>query len=105
MRVEILYIRDCPTHLAAVALVRGVLQTSAVESDIEEVLIANETMAKELGFRGSPTIRVNGRDVVAEHNGEKPVALCCRLYSGSNQIGLPPVEAVRRAIVEARERP
>jgi hypothetical protein len=29
--------------------------------------------------------------------------LRCRLYPGSTEIGLPPVEMVRRAIVEARE--
>jgi hypothetical protein len=29
--------------------------------------------------------------------------LSCRLYPGSAEIGLPPVEMVRRAVVEARE--
>jgi hypothetical protein len=29
--------------------------------------------------------------------------LSCRFYPGSAEIGLPPVEMVRRAVVEARE--
>jgi len=29
--------------------------------------------------------------------------LSCRLYPGSQQIGLPPVEQVRRAVIEAQE--
>jgi len=103
VKIEVLYVCDCPNHPAAVALVRDVLRAQGVEADIREVLVANETMAKELEFRGSPTVRVNGRDVVAEPNGAKTVALCCRFYSGSSQICLPPIEAVRRAIVEASE--
>lgn len=101
MKIEVLYVADCPTHPAAVALVRDVLRTQGVKADIHEVLVANETMANELEFRGSPTVRVNRRDVVAEPDGTKTVTLCCRFYSGSSQIGLPPIEAVRRAIVEA----
>jgi len=100
MKVEILYVADCPNHPGAVALVRNVLETQGLAADIREVLITDETMAQELRFRGSPTIRVNGRDVVAEDNAGE-FSLCCRLYAGSNQIGLPPVDTVRNAIIAA----
>src|SRR5215831_9127167 len=100
MKIEILYVADCPTHPAAVALVRSVLAAQDTAADVREVLIRDEVMARELQFRGSPTVRVNGRDVVAE-DGPEPVSICCRVYTGSHQIGLPPTEAVRRAIVAA----
>jgi hypothetical protein len=60
-------------------------------------------VATDLAFCGSPTIRINGRDVAGEASQAKALALSCRLYSGSAESGLPPVEMVRRAVVEARE--
>jgi hypothetical protein len=57
-------------------------------------------MASELRFLGSPTIRVNGRDVAGETRNAQSFALSC---PGSKQVGLPPFEMVRRAVVEARE--
>jgi len=103
MKVEVLYVADCPSHAAAVQLVRDVLVSERVTAEIGEVLIANNQMAKALSFRGSPTIRVNGRDVAAESSQSSECALSCRLYPGSEQIGLPPVEWIRQAVVKARE--
>jgi len=59
MKVEVLYVADCPTHPAAVKLVRHVLAAEGVEAEIHEVLVSDEEMASELGFCGSPTIRIN----------------------------------------------
>jgi hypothetical protein len=104
MKVEILHIIDCPTHLAAMALVRDVLANHGFAVDIREILVADERMAKELDFHGSPTVRVNGRDVMEDIERPAATGLCCRLYSGSTRFGLPPVDAIRRAVVEASER-
>lgn len=102
MKVEVLYVSDCPSHPGAVRLVKDVLAAEGVVANIREVLVRDERMAGELKFVGSPTIRINGRDVAGESQTEKSFALCCRLYSGSKQIGLPPAELVHRAVVEAR---
>lgn len=104
VKVEILYVTDCPTHPGLVALVKDVLANQGVLAEVREILVANEVMAKELRFRGSPTVRVNGRDVIEESDSLQGTALCCRLYSGSTRIGLPPVDAIRRAVIEASER-
>jgi hypothetical protein len=103
VKIEVLYVADCPSHPAAVQLVRDVLVSARVTAEICEVLIADDHMAKALSFRGSPTIRVNGRDVAGESFESKDCGMSCRLYPGSNQIGLPPVEWVSRAVVNARE--
>ena len=101
MKVEILYVSDCPSHPAAVKLVKDVLAAEGVATDIHEVLVKDERMAAEFKFVGSPTIRINGRDV--ESHSAKSFAVSCRLYSGSEQIGLPPAELVHRAVLEARQ--
>jgi hypothetical protein len=103
MKVEVLYVEECPSHPAAVKLVKDVLISEGVAVEIRELLITDESMATELAFSGSPTIRINGRDVAGQSSESKAFALSCRLYPGSTEIGLPPIEMVRRAVVEARE--
>ena len=50
MKVEVLYVADCPTHPAVVNLVKQVLAAEGVEAKIHEVLVRDEGMANELGF-------------------------------------------------------
>ncbi len=101
MKVEVLYVAECPSHPAAVKLVRDVLAAEGITATIHEVLVSDEQAAGKLKFLGSPTIRINGRDVMGDEKTER-FALSCRLYSGSTQVGLPPAELVHRAVIEAR---
>lgn len=103
MKVEVLYVMDCPTHPAAVRLVKDVLAAESIVAEIREVLVSDEQMATTLGFPGSPTIRVNGRDVVGEPKTAANASFCCRLYRGSEEIGLPPKDIVRKAVLEAHQ--
>jgi glutaredoxin len=103
LKVEVLYVADCPTHRAAVRLVKQVLAAEDVDAEIHEVLVRDQGMANELGFSGSPTIRINGRDVAGEPREAGRFALSCRLYPGSQQVGLPPAEMIHRAVLKARQ--
>jgi hypothetical protein len=102
MRVDILYVAECPSYPAAVKLVREALAAENVAAEVHEVLVEDEKMAADLRFCGSPTIRINGRDVADEPFQEHNFALSCRLYPGSKQIGLPPADVIYRALREAR---
>jgi hypothetical protein len=99
----VLYVAGCPSHAAAVELVRDVLVAEGAAADIHEVLVKDDGMANELRFCGSPTIRINGRDVAGDSQKQERYALSCRIYRGSTQIGLPPTEAIHRAVWEAQE--
>ena len=103
MKVEVLYVAECPSHPAAVKLVKDVLAAQGISTEVHEVLVRDEQMAGELKFPGSPTIRIDGRDVAGISKLTKNFALSCRLYPGSEQIGLPPVEMVHRAVLEAQQ--
>jgi len=103
MKIEILYVPGCPSHPAAVKLLRDVLRAEGVAAEIREVLVTDQSMARNLAFCGSPTIRINGQDVAGASSQGAAFALSCRLYPGSSEIGLPPVEMVRRAVLQARE--
>lgn len=103
MKVEILYVAKCPSHRAAVRMMKDALAAQGVATEIHEVLVRDARMARELKFPGSPTIRINGRDVAGESPTAQGFAFGCRLYPESKQIGLPPEELVHRAVMEARQ--
>jgi hypothetical protein len=103
VKIEVLYVAYCPSHAAALKLVKDVLREQGVAAQVSEVLVSDESMARDLGFLGSPTVRINGRDVAGEPSRTETFALSCRLYPGSKQIGLPPVELIRHALLEARK--
>ena len=98
MKVEVLCVAKCPSHRAAVKLVKDVLAAEGVMAEIQEVLVKTQEMARNLRFVGSPTIRINGNDVTGESHRTEGFALSCRLYPGSKNVGLPPVEMVQRAV-------
>ena len=103
MKVEVLYVSECPFHPAAVKLVKDVLAAEGISTEVYEVLVRDEQMACELEFLSSPTIRIDGRDVAGDSKTTKKFAINCRLYPGSELIGLPPAEMVHRAVLEARQ--
>lgn len=100
MKIEVLYVLDCPHYPAAVAKLKSVLAVERISAPISEVLVANPRMAEALKFRGSPTIRINGRDIAGEPEVQH-FALSCRWYPGEEQSGVPPAEMIHRAVREA----
>ncbi len=106
MRIEVLYVAECPHLPAALAQLNLVLVAEGIQADVRRILVEDEEMAQQLQFRGSPTIRIDGRDI-AEESGElqehsPSYGLTCRLYPG-NKAGAPPLELIRRAVREARQ--
>jgi hypothetical protein len=102
MRIEVLYVAECPFYPVAVKLLRDVLAAENISAAIREVLVTDERMARELMFCGSPTIRVNGHDIAPHSQEAHTSALSCRLYPGSKQIGVPPAEMIHRAVRAGR---
>jgi hypothetical protein len=98
--VEIFYIAGCRSHPAAVKLVRQVLASTGVTARIREVLIVDQAMARRFEFPGSPTIRINGRDVAGGASVPAVFSLSCRLYPG--RLGLPASGLVHRAVLAAQ---
>jgi hypothetical protein len=100
MKIEILYILECPHYLAALAELRRVLTIEKISAQISEVLVGSPRMAQAMKFRGSPTIRINGRDIAGDSE-LKHFAVSCRLYPGEKQPGVPPAEMIQRAVRDA----
>lgn len=62
-RVEILYFDGCPNHEPARALVERVAAELQLDPSIDLVEVVDPEAAAELRCLGSPTVRVDGRDV------------------------------------------
>jgi len=77
--IEFLYWEGCPSHPEALELLRDVLATRGRDDEIELREVSSQADAEALRFPGSPTIRVEGRDV-DPHGATARPALNCRIY-------------------------
>ena len=105
MKVEILYFSGCPNHAPAVDRVREVLAQEAAPAELVEVEVTDIGTAQQVGFLGSPTIRINGQDVERAARTMREFSLCCRTYiDDGRRVGVPPQHWIRAAIQEAEGR-
>ena len=80
MRVSLLYIDDCPSwQVANERLAEALHRTGRGDVEIELRLVASDAEAQALHFRGSPTIRLDGTDVLGS-GATEGFGLSCRLY-------------------------
>ena len=80
MTVELLYWEGCPSHDEARELLEEVLRERGLDAEVEIRHVATREEAVELGFPGSPTIRIDGRDIDPAGAAEPP-SLSCRIYN------------------------
>jgi hypothetical protein len=96
--VELLVVQDCPHLEQARRDLQTVLARGIIEVPIQLIYVTSADDAEFLHFQGSPTIRVNGDDVVPQP--ELPIALACRVYRDAEggALGSPPIESIRAAV-------
>src|SRR5688500_7403362 len=100
MMVDFLYWEDCPSHDEAYERLAAVLAEEGVTAEIRRVRVSTEEEAAALRSPGSPTIRVEGRDIQPEVAEQSPAGLTCRLYilEDGRPSPLPSREMIRRAV-------
>ena len=97
--VEILYFDGCPNHHPALAMVERVSRELGIEPEIRLVNVPDDETARQVRFLGSPTIRVDGRDVDPQAGERDEYVLSCRVYrTGSGFAGQPEERWVRDAL-------
>jgi hypothetical protein len=77
--VQLLMWRDCPSWEEALALLRDEMEAAGLDPrslDVREIRTDADSEQEE--FVGSPTIRIDGRDL--QPPGDEPVGLSCRVY-------------------------
>ena len=102
VKVEILSFEGCPNAEPARALVEEVARELGRRPIVETRLVADVDAAERLRFLGSPTIRVDGRDVEPGADERGGFTLSCRIYRGARGSSrLPPRDWVRSALAAA----
>ena len=102
MNIELLWSDDCPSHEAAEVMVREVLGEVGVSAPIERIKVPDEETGKRVIFPGSPTIRIDGRDVEPGWEKCEDCTPRCRLYATSEGLrGLPERQWVVDAVLAA----
>jgi hypothetical protein len=99
--IEVLHVRDCPHYAAALALVERLCGELGIDIELRTSLIGDQAAAERARFPGSPTIRVDGRDI---EPGPSPrmASLACRLYRHEHGLAGQPAEVwVRDALLAA----
>ena len=96
--IEILFFDSCPNHEPTMDLAREVLSELGLEAEIREVPVETAEDAETHHFVGSPTVRVNGKDIEPDALDRSDFGLSCRMYRGG---GVPPKELLLEAVREA----
>lgn len=78
--MELLWWRDCPSWEEALAILREEAEAIGIDQDVIRVReVRTDRDADRERFVGSPTIRIDGRDIDPPR--DEPIGLACLVYS------------------------
>lgn len=97
-RVDVIYFRGCPHVDAARAHVARAFAMTGLPQSWEEHDLGSPGVPADLRRYGSPTILVDGRDVV---QAEQSDSISCRVYGRD---GVPSVACIAQALRYAMEK-
>lgn len=101
--VQVLAFPGCPNRDAAIALAERVCQELGCNAEIQVLDVADQQAAERTRCLGSPTIRIDGRDVEPGAAQRVGYTHRCRLYPGGQSLrGLPDARWVREALRAAQ---
>ena len=101
--VELQWWRGCPSWEQAIELVREEMRDAGLDpASLRVREVRDESDAARLGFPGSPTVLVDGRDV--DDPSGQPRGLTCRVYRlrDGRVSPLPDRVVVREALSDAK---
>jgi hypothetical protein len=101
MRLVLQYFDGCPNWETTKAHLES-LNEQGYGLTLEYQRIGSPEAAEEHGFRGSPTVLIEGVDPFADP--DAPVGLSCRMYvTESGLAGTPSIGQLERALLDHRD--
>jgi len=105
VQVEILTFEGCPNREPAIDLVSHVLAEAGADADVRVIDVPDQEAVERTRFLGSPTIRVNGRDIEPGADGRRDFVHSCRVFRTENGLtGQPDPRWLRDALSAATGR-
>ncbi|MBI5466826.1 MAG: DUF2703 domain-containing protein [Candidatus Kerfeldbacteria bacterium] len=102
MQIELFYFDGCPNHEIALQVLTDALDSLDVQAEVSRVRVADDKDAVAKRFLGSPSIRIDGRDLEIKEEAESGYSMRCRRYrDGDRIVGYPPKELVLSALRRA----
>ena len=99
MRVELFYFDGCPSHQRLIQRLPTLLEHAGITSPPTLHKIIDDDDAQREHFLGSPSLRVDGRDIEPGAGDRDDYGLKCRIYQTADGLsGLPPDEWILAAL-------
>lgn len=100
--IEFLWFEGCPNYAVARAMLMDVLARRGVDVRVRDIDASDPKVAERVRFPGSPTIRVNGVDVMPGFVDRGEYAPGCRVYyTAAGLRGVPERSWIEAAIDSA----
>jgi hypothetical protein len=100
--IEVLYVQHCPHYRETLALVDRIRGELGIDVELRTTVIVDQAAAQQARFAGSPTVRVDGRDVEPGSEPPSEISVACRLYRLEHRLaGQPAEQWVRDALLAA----
>lgn len=95
IKLEFQYFDGCPNHKKMNDNLIEAIKGLEDKIELKKVLVEDESTAKKVGFRGSPTLLIDGEDIEGVPIPEEPT-LACRFYIN----GIPDADKIREIIIK-----
>jgi len=100
-KIEFLYFEGCPSYKSTLLYLKEVIEEEKIDANLELVLVESPEDAQQVGFQGSPSIKINGIDLEDKNDG---FGFNCRLYSVDGELtGIPSKEFIKERLLSKLE--
>jgi hypothetical protein len=97
VKIELLYFDGCPSWHTGLENLKTALQMVQLDDPVKLIKVKDDPDAARLKFLGSPSFRVDGRELWPEQR--ESYSLSCRVYSTPEGLkGNPTVGMLRKAL-------
>lgn len=95
LKLEFQYFEGCPNHIVMQNNISEAIKGLKDKIDLFKILVEDEATAKQVGFRGSPTLLIDGEDINGMPAPDHP-KLACRFYPN----GIPSSNEIKKIILK-----
>lgn len=104
LNIQLIYYEKCPSFKYTLKNLQDTIIEEKINDSIHTIKISNLQEAKNLNVPGSPTVRINNKDIDPSFKKTTSYSLRCRSYSYDGKVmGWPGKDMIRKALRKARK--